>query len=32
MFSLTFLLASIANAVLAVGLFALLDRLRITDD
>jgi rod shape-determining protein MreD len=32
MFSLTLLLASIVNAILAVGLFALLDRLRITDD
>ena len=32
MFSLTLLLASVVNAILAVGLFALLDRLRITDE
>lgn len=32
LFSLTLLLASVINAVLAVGLFALLDRLRNTDE
>jgi rod shape-determining protein MreD len=32
MFSLTLLLASVVNAILAVGLFALLDRLRNTNE